>query len=84
MLLGIVGPSCSGKHALAQLLVENEGFQRLDVNPFEEHVIYEDDNNNSPIVFPSDKSLIAYVTTRWQKRYVTCDIHTIDTIKRYR
>ncbi|KAI8055803.1 cytidine deaminase-like protein [Syncephalis plumigaleata] len=90
MLLGIVGPSCSGKHALAQLLVENEGFQRLDVNPLEEHVIYDDANNsddndnNDAIVFPNDKSLIAYVTTRWQKRYVTCDIHTIDTIKQYR
>ncbi|KAI9598761.1 cytidine deaminase-like protein [Syncephalis fuscata] len=85
MLLGIVGPLCSGKHTIAQLLVEKEGFKRLDIDSFVNESSHdEQQQQQQQYVFHDDKSLLAYVTTRWQERFVTCDIKEIETIERYR
>ena len=48
MIVGLVGPICSGKESLAKYLVENFGFEAINIlDLFREAIKKEDLKNNS-------------------------------------
>ncbi|RKP09069.1 cytidine deaminase-like protein [Thamnocephalis sphaerospora] len=91
MLIGIVGPACSGRHTVARLLVERDGFRLLTIRapagtvpgPVAPARIGSDDDDNNN-AFANAKQLLAYVTPRWRERFVTCDIASLDVLEQLR
>lgn len=67
MFVGICGGICSGKRTVAQYLVEHHGFTRIYLDPTA--------TTTTPETFLSVDALVEFVTTRWQQRWVTTDIH---------
>lgn len=80
MFIGIIGSHCSGKHTIAKYLVEKYRFTFVYIK--QQHAfhkdLYEDGLN-----FASLEEMQQYVTERWDKPFVTCDIdnHGIWTLK---
>lgn len=64
MLLGIIGPKCSGKKSASRYLVKNHQFTELIV----------DSSSSSPNSFKSLDHAIAYATTRWTERMLITNI----------
>lgn len=80
---------CAGKHAIADYLIQHQGFQLLELATQSPHRISDDNDDNlrlqasqvgktgatSPeFVFQTPDSLLDFVTKRWQERWVTTDI----------
>ncbi|KAF9406093.1 Deoxycytidine monophosphate (dCMP) deaminase [Podila epigama] len=90
MFIGIVGPSCSGKHEVAKLLVKHHGFQQLGLrrqgqrqglrNDQEKDMSLGEQRRSSRHVheeFDTIEEMLDYVTLHWMGHYVTCDVHTV-------
>ncbi|KAG0020477.1 Deoxycytidine monophosphate (dCMP) deaminase [Entomortierella chlamydospora] len=93
MFVGIVGPTCSGKHEIMNILASVYGFTPLYLSPLSI-------NNNNLSAIKSDikaksqnggqrlqehrfdtvESMLDYVTINWMKHFVTCDVHTVQGI----
>ncbi|CDH51327.1 deoxycytidylate deaminase [Lichtheimia corymbifera JMRC:FSU:9682] len=71
MFIGIVGPRCSGKHTIAETLIQDYGFQmlRLESSPHEDRPCHD-----NALSFPTFDTLLSHVTERWRENFVTCDI----------
>jgi cytidylate kinase len=86
MLIGIVGPACSGKQTVARLLVEREGFRQLSIQSAKNATASsslkkEHHQEGEPSVFANANELLAFVTTRWQERFVVCAVESIVTVE---
>ncbi|KAJ5894433.1 Deoxycytidylate deaminase [Penicillium taxi] len=88
MLIGLCGGICAGKNAIAEYLIQHQGFQllelisksetRLSNDPNDDLLIQtksrENGNFQSKFVFETVDALLEFVTKRWQERWVTTDI----------
>ncbi|KAJ5102862.1 histidine biosynthesis bifunctional protein hisB [Penicillium argentinense] len=98
MLIGLCGGICAGKHAIAEYLIQHQGFQLLELASQSPHRITDqpDDhlrlqasqigkkgNTPSEFVFETAESLLDFVTKRWQERWVTTDIADGATLDRF-
>ncbi|KAL4737393.1 cytidine deaminase-like protein [Aspergillus similis] len=95
MLIGLCGGICSGKHAVAEYLIQQQNFRRLETKtsappPFtsDPRLRFSDTTNNtsggeSSLVFDTFGSLIDYATKRWQERWVTTSIGDASTVDRF-
>ncbi|KAG0167634.1 Deoxycytidine monophosphate (dCMP) deaminase [Apophysomyces sp. BC1034] len=71
MFIGLTGPSCGGKHTVAEYLVSDHGFSflALENNTHKHSQLYE-----HALLFPTLEELQIYVTERWRENFVICDI----------
>ncbi|KAF7587575.1 Deoxycytidine monophosphate (dCMP) deaminase [Aspergillus hancockii] len=99
MLIGLCGGICSGKHAIAEYLIQHQGFQLLELKTRSFPQIAdapEDDrwlqaseftnserNQSSQLLFESAESLLNFATKRWQGFWVTTDIWEETTLDRF-
>ncbi|GFF58940.1 deoxycytidylate deaminase [Aspergillus udagawae] len=96
MLIGLCGGICSGKHAIADYLIEHQEFQLLELNNKKYPRITDDpeddlrlqaselsNKRNSEFLFDSVESLLDFATKRWRERWVTTDIWDAATIDRF-
>ncbi|OXV05127.1 hypothetical protein Egran_07105 [Elaphomyces granulatus] len=95
MLIGLCGGVCSGKHAIAEYLVQYQGFQLLELssttfprisNGPGDHLSLQHSEEKrkvttqSVFVFKTTETLLTFVTKRWRERWVTTDIWDITTL----
>ncbi|PKY02901.1 putative deoxycytidylate deaminase [Aspergillus campestris IBT 28561] len=97
MLIGLCGGICSGKHAIAEYLIQHQGFRLIKLRTTSSPRITdepEDDlrlrastlginDDSSQLVFDSVDSLISFATERWQENLVTTDIWDGATLDRF-
>ncbi|KAL4746773.1 hypothetical protein BDW72DRAFT_184169 [Aspergillus terricola var. indicus] len=95
MLIGLCGGICSGKHAVAEYLIQQQNFRRLEAKSSappqfasDPRLHFFDTNNNtsggeSSLVFETFGSLIDFATKRWQERWVTTSIGDASTVDRF-
>ncbi|MCJ1485429.1 Deoxycytidine monophosphate (dCMP) deaminase [Schaereria dolodes] len=96
MLIGLCGGICSGKHSIADYLVEYHGFTTLHLSQataiplvkeseYQEQVDAVDSVDSDCDIgaesFNSADLLLDYVTKRWQKRWVTIDLWGEDVLE---
>ncbi|KAH1269348.1 hypothetical protein KXW28_004683 [Aspergillus fumigatus] len=87
---------CSGKHAIADYLIEHQEFKLLELNNKHYPRITDDpeddlrlqaselsNKRNSEFTFDSVESLLDFATKRWKERWVTTDILDTATIERF-
>ncbi|KAL4874191.1 hypothetical protein BDV12DRAFT_182019 [Aspergillus spectabilis] len=95
MLIGLCGGICSGKHAVAEYLIQHQNFQllelktagssqavddpRLRVSDFRSAAI----NRASRLEFQTPESLLDFATKRWQERWVTTHVWDASTLDRF-
>ena len=73
MFIGIVGTRCSGKHSVAEYLIEKHGFQLLNIRN-SPHILNRPIYQNG-IEFSTIEEMHNHVTERWTDNFVTCDIN---------
>lgn len=73
MFIGITGPQNSGKHTIAQYLMEQHKFQHLALKgtkaDFDRESMYGD-----ALIFDNVDDMQLYVTEHWQENFVTCNV----------
>ncbi|CAO3616357.1 unnamed protein product [Cunninghamella blakesleeana] len=81
MFIGIIGSHCSGKHTIAKYLVEKYGFTFVYIK--QQHTFHKDLYEDG-LSFASLEDMQQYITERWDKPFITCDIdnHGIWTLKK--
>ncbi|KAF9973469.1 Deoxycytidine monophosphate (dCMP) deaminase [Actinomortierella ambigua] len=89
MFIGIVGPTCSGKHELASLLTEMHGFQRLYLTKnLESSPLQRSPQETTsaihpcpaPLSFDTLEAMLEHVTLNWMNHFVTCDANSVDMV----
>ncbi|KAF9436393.1 Deoxycytidine monophosphate (dCMP) deaminase [Entomortierella beljakovae] len=89
MFIGIVGPSCSGKHEIMHLLGSIYGFTPLYLNnnvasSIRSNIITTQNGNENQesgeYHFSDIEAMLDFVTLNWMKHYVTCDVTTVQGI----
>ncbi|OOF90755.1 hypothetical protein ASPCADRAFT_211704 [Aspergillus carbonarius ITEM 5010] len=99
MLIGLCGGICSGKQSVAKYLVQEEGFRLLKLKDAGSPQVSDEpdsdrhlqaleaaENESSPssqLIFDDSKSLLDFVTKRWQNLWVTTDIWDITILDRF-
>ncbi|PYI19757.1 deoxycytidylate deaminase [Aspergillus japonicus CBS 114.51] len=97
MLIGLCGGICSGKHAVAEYLIREEGFQLLELKRGEatgtlDESEYLNQSQLSPrkeshpsseFVFENAEALLDFVTQRWQGLWVTTEIWESSVLDRF-
>ncbi|KAF7731661.1 Deoxycytidine monophosphate (dCMP) deaminase [Apophysomyces ossiformis] len=71
MFIGLTGPSCSGKHAIARYLCNTHGYNLLAL---ENHTHAHCELYQTAKAFRTVHELITYVTERWREKFVICDM----------
>lgn len=88
---------CAGKHAIAEYLIQHQGFQLLELaKPHRSNTDDSDDDlrfraseirktgePQSEFVFETADALLDFVTKRWSERWVTADIANEGTLDRF-
>lgn len=88
---------CAGKHAIAEYLIQHEGFQLLELatkphqritdEPDDDLLLQAPDRKDregpSDFVFDTPEALLDFVTKRWQEKWVTTDIADGQTLDRF-
>ncbi|KAF9305771.1 Deoxycytidine monophosphate (dCMP) deaminase [Mortierella antarctica] len=87
MFIGIVGPTCSGKHEVANLLSIHYGFQQLGLRRDSGEGTTSTRSESKELtgshpqkVFDTIEQMLDYVTLHWMGHFVTCDVHTVQGI----
>lgn len=70
MFVGLCGGICSGKRTVAQYLIEHHGFTRLRLQHSANEPLTDDKHT-----FRTIDDLVNFVTTQWQRRWVTTDVY---------
>lgn len=73
MFIGITGTKCSGKHTVAEYLVQQHNFQILTLADVKDE-LNRDTLYTNALKFDSVSDMQNYVTERWQENFVTCDV----------
>lgn len=71
MFVGLCGGICSGKRTVAQYLIEHHGFTRLRLQHPGKKPLTDDKHT-----FQTIDELVDFVTTQWQRRWVTTDVYS--------
>lgn len=90
---------CAGKHAIAEYLIQHQGFQLVELGNKHYPRLADDLDDDrrlqgadikaqgsaqsSELVFESVESLLDFVTKRWKERWVTADIWEAATLDRF-
>lgn len=77
MFIGVTGPQSSGKHTIAQYLVEQHHFQFLSISTFT-NTFGRENLYDNVLRFANVNDMQSYVTERWQENFVTCDVDSRD------
>ncbi|KAF9207844.1 Deoxycytidine monophosphate (dCMP) deaminase [Haplosporangium sp. Z 27] len=87
MFVGIVGPTCSGKHEIMNVLALVYGFTPLyltnkNISAIKSDIKTTNQNGNThqENVFDTIEAMLDYVTLNWMKHFVTCDVLTVQGI----
>ncbi|KAG0292982.1 Deoxycytidine monophosphate (dCMP) deaminase, partial [Dissophora globulifera] len=95
MFVGIVGPACSGKHEVMEILASAYGFTRLYLRspPSNGHISnignIDGDMRSSSSSSSEDRAgnefdtveeILDHVTLNWMQRFVTCDVRSVHGI----
>ncbi|KAG0242110.1 Deoxycytidine monophosphate (dCMP) deaminase [Mortierella sp. GBA43] len=90
MFVGIVGPTCCGKHEAMNLLASLHGFTRLYLKSSTDRgnqSITPDISNGSNtqktnqfLEFETASKMLDHVTLNWMEHFVTCDVQTMEGI----
>ncbi|KAF9927333.1 Deoxycytidine monophosphate (dCMP) deaminase [Modicella reniformis] len=94
MFVGIVGPTCSGKHEIMNLLVSVYGFTPLFLRSdttttlSSSSIHFHAKNHHGEQGYPIDRSqefdtisvMLDYVTLNWMNHFVTCNVSTVEGI----
>ncbi|KAB8198948.1 cytidine deaminase-like protein [Aspergillus parasiticus] len=99
MLIGLCGGICSGKHAIAEYLIQHQGFQLLELKsrsfphiadePEDDRRLHASEftgkerSQSSQLSFGSAQSLLDFATKNWQGLWVTTDIWESVTLDRF-
>ncbi|KFZ07352.1 hypothetical protein V501_06538 [Pseudogymnoascus sp. VKM F-4519 (FW-2642)] len=70
MFVGLCGGICSGKRTVAQYLIDHHGFTRLRLQHSANEPLTDDKHT-----FRTIDDLVNFVTTQWQRRWVTTDVY---------
>ncbi|OGE52864.1 hypothetical protein PENARI_c009G08315 [Penicillium arizonense] len=96
MLVGLCGGICAGKHAIAEYLIQHQGFQLLELTS-KPPQITEPENDlrlqaseirkkgdaQPEHMFENADILLDFATKRWQERWITTDIADANTLDRF-
>ncbi|KAL4889734.1 cytidine deaminase-like protein [Aspergillus ambiguus] len=99
MLIGLCGGICSGKHTIAEYLIQHEGFQLLGLKNrislsiadgpeddlrLQASEVTDGDGNQSPhLSFNNLDELLDFATKEWQGLWVTMDIWEVAALDRF-
>ncbi|KAL2802282.1 cytidine deaminase-like protein [Aspergillus granulosus] len=92
MLIGLCGGICSGKHAVAEYLIQHQNFRLLELkNNGSAHTdsdprlrdINHTISSDSRLEFETAESLLDFATKRWQEHWVTTHIWDVKTLDRF-
>ncbi|KAF9919275.1 Deoxycytidine monophosphate (dCMP) deaminase [Lobosporangium transversale] len=90
MFIGIVGPSCSGKHEVMDLLTRVYDFKKLYLkSAVSNRALHTGQGSNTARIqdpmsqsaeFDTIEAMLSFVTLNWMNHYVTCDVNTVHGI----
>lgn len=90
MFVGIVGPSCSGKHEVMNLLAAMYHFTRLYLRSSSTSKDSQSDRSEEQkhytqkgqtrIEFDTIEAMLDHVTLNWMDHFVTCDVNSVEGI----
>ncbi|KAF8987287.1 Deoxycytidine monophosphate (dCMP) deaminase [Haplosporangium bisporale] len=86
MFIGIVGPACSGKHEVANLLTNHYGFVQLGLKRDSSEGTTRARSRSIATTglphkdFDTVEQMLDYVTLHWMDHFVTCDVRTVQGI----
>jgi dCMP deaminase len=84
MFVGIVGPSCSGKHEVMDMLAAMYSFTRLYLRPSTTHTGKQEHTEKvqkqTCIEFDTVEAMLDHVTLNWMDHFVTCDVKSVEGI----
>lgn len=72
MFVGIIGPKSSGKHTIAEYLVNRHGFEFLTLKKGLD--VHNRDVYQNAKQFDTVGDLQTFVTKHWQANFIICDI----------
>jgi hypothetical protein len=81
MLIGLVGPTCSGKSLIASYLVTQHDFKLLAVNPATSIPSPSSSITEVHATFGSFKELEMHVLKRWQEDFVVCNVRSLEDMQ---
>jgi dCMP deaminase len=83
---------CAGKHAVAEYLIQHQGFRLLELkNSGVSHTASDPRlqhtnltiNQDSRLEFDTAESLLEFATKRWQEHWITTHIWNVATLDRF-
>ncbi|KAF9134532.1 Deoxycytidine monophosphate (dCMP) deaminase, partial [Linnemannia schmuckeri] len=90
MFVGIVGPSCSGKHEVMNLLATMYYFTRLHLrsSPTDkdsqsdrtEEQQHNAQRGQARLEFDTIEAMLDHVTLNWMDHFVTCDVNSVEGV----
>ncbi|KAL3457742.1 cytidine deaminase-like protein [Aspergillus heterothallicus] len=92
MLIGLCGGICSGKHAVAEYLIQHQNFRLLELKKSDSSHTDSDPrlqginqtiDQGSRLEFETAESLLEFATQRWQESWVTTHIWDVTTLDRF-
>lgn len=82
MLVLLIGPTCSGKSAIAQHLIKHDGFKRARIESTLVNRIEQD--SVQEIRLETVTKLLDYATLHWQENFVTTDLSSQAAVDAFR
>ncbi|KAJ0416019.1 cytidine deaminase-like protein [Aspergillus carlsbadensis] len=92
MLIGLSGGICAGKHAVAEYLIQHQGFRLLELKnngvsntalDLRLQHINLTINQDLRLEFHTAEALLDFATKRWQEHWVTTHIWDVTTLDRF-
>ncbi|CAO3574026.1 unnamed protein product [Mortierella alpina] len=80
MFVGMVGPSCSGRHEVMNLLDSVYGFTRLFLTSSPADSQRSDQDTRGARSFHTIEAMLEHVTLNWMQHFATCDVNTVEGI----
>ncbi|KAJ3040758.1 Deoxycytidine monophosphate (dCMP) deaminase [Rhizophlyctis rosea] len=93
MLIGITGPSCAGKHSIADYLVKTHNFTLIQITPHTNSSpptpTPPPSNSTSPLppttlTFHTAQDAATYATTHWTENHVLCPVISVEEWEPFR
>lgn len=75
MLISLIGPPGSGKTSVAYYLATQHDFRLLTLKGYSAYPLFF--GNTSTVALDDAKTMLDYVTDRWEKKFVTMDLTSV-------